>query len=180
MRAPRLTVDDLVAAFPAVIGHQPSDGDVGFALVTANREVRYWRNLDERTYGTARLKAAYRDSTTNVRAAVIESDWTRLGARGAVLLVGYGPQGVTNAAHLRDQLTAWAIPVEACAVVGNSWGDLIPGRDRIDPWYALPDEPAWLTEYLHTGVVSEPPGAPKPPGPDPEPPTTPHPHGPGL
>ncbi len=180
MRAPRLTVDDLVAAFPTVIGYQPSEGDVGFALVTASREVRYWRNLPERAYGAARLKAAYRDTTYNARAISLEADWLRLGARGAVLLVGYGPQGAANAAKLRDELTAWNIPVEACAVVGHSWGDLAAGSDRVGQWYTLPDEPAWLTEYLHTGVVSDPPGAPKPPGPDLEPPTTPHPHGLGL
>ena len=169
MRAPRLTVDDLVAAFPAVIGYQPSDGDVGFALVTASREVRYWRNLTERNYGRA----------IDIAADALEDDWLRLGARGAALLVGYGPQGVTRAAQMRDNLAMRDIPVEACAVVGNSWGDLVPGRDP-SPWYALPDEPAWLTEYLHAGVASDPPGAPKPPGPDLDPPTTPHPHGPGL
>lgn len=170
MRAPRITVDDLVAALPAVIGYQPSEGDVGFALVTARREVRYWRNLTERNYGTA----------NDMRADALEGDWLRLGALGAALLVGYGPHGVSNAAALRDELAMRDICAEACAVVGNSWGDLLPGRDRVDHWFDLPHEPCWLPEYLGAGGATGTPFSPNRPGPHPDPPADPHPSGPGL
>lgn len=181
MGAPRITVDDLVAAFPAVIGYQPSEGDVGFALVTARREVYYWRNLDERTYGTANLKPDHREMTFNARAAVLQADWIRLGGgAGGALLVGYGAQGVTNVAALRDELAMRDICAEACAVVGNSWGDLAPGRDRVDQWYALPHEPHWLPEYLGAGGATGTPFSPNRPGPHPDPPADPHPSGPGL